>query len=62
MRFTTQNFTWLHCKDCGERIALYPGREYKSIKCKCEPVEENTTEESKRGRGRKANPTLQEGE
>ena len=62
MKFTTQNFTWLHCKDCGERIALYPGREYDSIKCKCVPTEENPTEEVKRGRSRKANSTLQESE
>jgi len=60
MRLTTQNFTWLHCKDCDTRIALYPGREYDSIKCKCEQAEENPTEEVKRGRGRKANTTIQE--
>ena len=64
MRLVTQNFTWLTCKDCGERIALYPGHEYDSIQCKCyepETVQE-VKEEAKRGRSRKVTETVQEGE
>lgn len=64
MRLVTQNFTWLTCKDCGERIAIYPGHEYDSIQCKCyesETVQE-VKEEAKRGRSRKVTEAVQEGE
>lgn len=64
MRLVTQNFTWLTCKDCGERIALYPGHEYDSIECPCYQPEtiQEVKEEVKRGRSRKVTETVQEGE
>lgn len=41
MRLVTQNFTWLTCKDCKARIALYAGREYDTdtFVCDCEVTE-----------------------
>ena len=64
MRLVTQNFTWLTCRDCNERIPIYPGREYSSIECKCQTTEavQEVKKEANRGRDRKTTKAVQEGE